>query len=225
MHSLLLHFDWTNLRKPDFYIDLGGLYLILFIVFAETGLFFGFFLPGDSLLFAAGMYSDKLAAHTFNTHNDFVNLTILWVLISVMGILGNLVGFWFGLKSGPFLYQRKDTWFFKKKHLNQAHEFYEKHGGAAIVYARFLPIIRTFAPIVGGIVRMDKKQFVVYNIIGSAAWVLSMLLAGYYLQTLIWRWFHFDLKEHIDVVTIIIVVITTAPVLIKLFSRKTKPAK
>src|ERR1700744_4354637 len=170
MHSLLLHFDWTNLRKPDFYINLGGLYLILFIVFAETGLFFGFFLPGDSLLFAAGMYSDNLASHTFNTHNDFVNLMILWLLISLMGILGNMVGYWFGLKSGPFLYDRKDNWFFKKKYLNQAQEFYDKHGGAAIVYARFLPIIRTFAPIVGGIVRMDRKQFIIYNVIGCAAW-------------------------------------------------------
>ncbi|TDX00641.1 DedA family protein [Dinghuibacter silviterrae] len=225
MHSLLLNFDWTQLRKPDFYIDLGGLYLILFIVFAETGLFFGFFLPGDSLLFAAGMYSNKLAAHTFDTHNEFLNLMLLWVLISLMGILGNLVGYWFGRKSGPFLYERKDNWFFKKRHLDQAHEFYEKHGGAAIVYARFLPIIRTFAPIVAGIVQMDRKQFYIYNIIGCAAWVLAMLLGGFYLQALVEKWFHFDLKDHIDVVAIVIIIITTAPVLFKLFFRKTKAAQ
>jgi membrane-associated protein len=225
MHSLLLNFNWTNLKNPDFYINLGGLYLILFIVFAETGLFFGFFLPGDSLLFAAGMYSGKLAAHSFDTHSDFLNLMILWLLITLMGILGNLVGYWFGRKSGPFLYDRKDNWFFKKKHLAQAHEFYEKHGGAAIVYARFLPIIRTFAPIVAGIVKMDRKQFYLYNVIGCAAWVLVMLLGGFYLQALVEKWFHFDLKDHIDVVTIIIVIITTAPVLFKLFFEKTKPAK
>lgn len=222
MHSLLLNFDWTQLLKPDFYINLGGLYLLLFIVFAETGLFFGFFLPGDSLLFAAGMYSDKIVAQAVGTHNDFVNLMILWLTISVMGILGNLVGYWFGRKSGPFLFERKDTWFFKKKYLFQAKDFYDEHGGAAIVYARFLPIVRTFAPIVAGIVRMEKKQFYPYNVIGCAAWVLSMLLGGYYLETLILRLFHFDLKAHLEVVVIIIVIITTAPVLFKLFFKQAK---
>lgn len=220
MHTLLLTFDWHNLISPDFYIQRGGLYVLLFIVFAETGLFFGFFLPGDSLLFVAGIYSDKLAATVWDVHSDFLNLMVLWVLIALAGILGNFVGYWFGRKSGPFLYERKDTWLFKKKYLYQAHEFYEQHGGAAIVYARFLPIVRTFAPIVAGIVKMERKHFTPYNIIGCAAWVFSMLLAGHYLQQLFLKAFQFDLKSHLEVIVIGIVVVTTAPVLIKIFFRR-----
>ena len=225
MHSLLLSFNWHQLLNPEFYINLGGLWLLLFIVFAETGLFFGFFLPGDSLLFVAGIYSNELASQVVDTHTDVSNLVLLWVLISLMGILGNLVGYWFGWKSGPFLYERKDTWFFKKKYLHQAHEFYEDHGGAAIVYARFLPIVRTFAPIVAGVVKMERKQFIIYNVIGCVAWVFAMLFAGHYLNKFIWNQFHFDLKDHLEVIVIGIVIITTAPVIIKLFFGKTKTAK
>lgn len=218
LHSLLLNFDWHQLRKPEFYIDHGGLYLILFIVFAETGLFFGFFLPGDSLLFVAGIYCDRL----MHSQNDVFALLMLWILISIVGILGNVVGFWFGWKSGPLLYQRKDTWFFKQKHLQKAHDFFEEHGGGAIIFARFLPIIRTFAPIVAGIVRMDRRTFTIYNIIGCLGWVFLMLVGGHYLQQFVLRKYNFDLKEHIDVVVVLIIVITTAPVLIKLFFGKKK---
>jgi membrane-associated protein len=222
MQTLLLSFDWHKLLNPEFYIQLGGLYLLLFIVFAETGLFFGFFLPGDSLLFVAGIYSGELAGQLVHTDSDFLNLMFLWVLISVMGILGNMVGYWFGRKSGPFLFERKDTWFFKKKYLFQAREFYEEHGGAAIVYARFLPIVRTFAPIVAGIVKMERKQFTPYNIIGCVAWVFTMLLAGHYLNKFVWNQWGFDLKAHLEVIVIVIVIITTAPVLFKLFFKKAK---
>ena len=222
MHSLLLHFPWGQLLKPKFYIDLGGLYLLLFIIFAETGLFFGFFLPGDSLLFVAGIYSKDLVLKLVDTHSPVLDLGILWILFSIMGILGNWVGFWFGWKSGAFLYERKDTWFFKKEHLAKAHDFYEKYGGAAIVYARFLPIIRTFAPIVAGIVRMDRRKFIVFNIVGCLAWVFIMLVGGHYLQEIILAKTGFDLKEHLEVVVLVIVIITTAPVLLKLFFGKKK---
>jgi membrane-associated protein len=222
MHTLLLSFNWHNLLNPEFYIQAGGLYLLLFIVFAETGLFFGFFLPGDSLLFVAGIYSDELAAQLLNTHGDFLGLILLWVLVSVMGILGNMVGFWFGWKSGPFLFEREDTWIFKKKYLHRAHDFYQEHGGGAIVLARFLPIIRTFAPIVAGIVRMDRKTFSIYNVIGCVAWVFSMLFAGHYLYRIVLNQFHFDLKTHLEVIVIGIVIITTLPVLFKLFVGKKK---
>lgn len=225
MHHLLLSFNWHQLLNPEFYINLGGLWLLLFIIFAETGLFFGFFLPGDSLLFVAGIYGNELAGNVVDTHSDILNLVLLWIMISIAGILGNLVGYWFGRKSGPFLYERKDTWFFKQRYLHQAHEFYEEHGGAAIVYARFLPIVRTFAPIVAGVVQMERKHFFIYNIIGCVAWVFAMLFAGHYLNKLIWTQFHFDLKSHLEVIVIGIVIITTAPVLIKLFSRKPKAAK
>ena len=147
-------------------------------------------------------------------------MVILGIVISVAGIIGNFVGYWFGKKSGPFLFERKDTFLFKKKYLFQAKEFYEKHGGGAIVMARFLPIVRTFAPIVAGIVGMEAKKFTLYNVIGCIAWVFSMLFAGYYLQELFLSWFNFDLKNHLEVIVIGIVLLTTAPVFIKLFLNK-----
>ena len=212
---LLIHF--SDLLNPEFYITHGGLWIMLFIVFAETGLFAGFFLPGDSLLFVAGIYSDKLAKEFVHTGNDFIDLLMLTVLISIAGIIGNFVGYWFGLKSGPFLYQRKDTFFFKKKYLNDAHDFYEKHGGAAIIFARFLPIIRTFAPIIAGVVNMEKKKFTYFNVIGCVAWVTTMLFAGHFLQRIILNEFGFDLKKHLEVIVIGIILVTTLPVLFKIF--------
>ena len=227
MHFLiLLDFHWTQLLQPQWYIENGGIWFILFAVFAETGLFAGFFFPGDSLLFITGIYSNELVTEGLKVdmHNSFFNLVLLGILISLCGIIGNYVGYWFGRKSGPFLFQRKDTFFFKQKYLNQAHDFYEEHGGGAIVFARFLPIIRTFAPIVAGIVEMDKKRFAFYNIVGCVAWVFAMLLGGHYLERLILRWSGFDLKNHLEVIVIGIVLITTAPILIRLFFGKKKPS-
>ncbi|MFY7965886.1 MAG: DedA family protein, partial [Chitinophagaceae bacterium] len=128
----------------------------------------------------------------------------------------------FGRKVGPAMYNWKENFLFKKKYLEQAHDFYEKHGGGAIVFARFLPIVRTFAPIVAGIVAMDKKKFSYFNIVGCLAWVLSMLIAGHFLQKWILNQFHFDLKEHLEIIVIGIVVITTAPVIIKMITGKKK---
>ena len=221
---VMLDFHWTQLLQPQWYIENGGLWFIVFVVFAETGLFAGFFLPGDSLLFVTGIYSNDLVQTGLGIHGlgSFANLLILGIIISVAGILGNYAGYWFGRKSGPFLYQRKDSLLFKKKYLVQAHDFFEKHGGGAIVLARFIPILRTFAPIVAGIVEMDKKKFAFYNLAGSIGWVLTMLFAGHYLQQLFLHSFHFDLKQHLEVIVIGIVLITTAPVLLKLFFGKTK---
>ncbi len=221
---ILLDFHWTQLLQPQWYIENGGLWFIIFVVFAETGLFAGFFLPGDSLLFVTGIYSDDLMRKGlgFDTHSPFVNLLLLGLLISVAGIIGNFVGYWFGRKSGPFLFERKDTFLFKKKYLYQAKDFYDKHGGGAIVMARFLPIVRTFAPIVAGIVQMDKKKFSFYNIIGCIAWVYTMLFAGHYLQQLILKSYGFDLKDHLEVIVIGIVLVTTAPVIIKLIAGRNK---
>jgi membrane-associated protein len=222
---ILLDFHWTQLLQPQWYIENGGLWFIVFAVFAETGLFAGFFLPGDSLLFVTGIYSNDLVSKGLgiSSFGPFVNLLVLGVIISLAGIIGNFVGYWFGKKSGPFLFERKDTFFFKKKYLLQAKDFYDKHGGGAIVMARFLPIVRTFAPIVAGIVSMDSKKFTFYNVVGSIAWVFSMLIAGHYLQALILKYFDFDLKDHLEVIVIGIVLVTTAPVFIKLFFGKKKP--
>ena len=218
----LLDFQWVNLLQPQWYIENGGLWFIVFVVFAETGLFAGFFLPGDSLLFVAGIYSDDLIQGAFNIHfnNQLLHLFLLVTFIAFAGIIGNSVGYWFGKKSGPYLFERKDTLLFKKKYLYQAKDFYEKHGGSAIVMARFLPIVRTFAPIVAGIVQMDRKKFSFYNIIGSFSWVFSMLIAGHYLQKIIFNACGFDLKKHLEVIVIGIVLITTLPVIIKMASRK-----
>ncbi|HWK04426.1 MAG TPA: VTT domain-containing protein [Puia sp.] len=221
----LLTITLKDLLNPEFYINNGGLWVLLFIVFAETGLMFGFFLPGDSLLFVAGIYSEKLVASLIpgGTGSDFLDLLILFVLVSVCGIIGNGLGYWFGKKSGPFLFHRKDSLLFKKKYLYQAKEFYDKHGGQAVVFARFLPIIRTFAPIIAGIVAMDRKKFIVYNIVGCLAWVFLMLFAGHYLDKLFLMKFGFDLKKHLEVIVIGIVVVTTFPVLFKIFFGKKKP--
>jgi len=218
----LLNIDWHNLIDPVFYIRYGGLWVLLFIIFAETGLMIGFFLPGDSLLCVAGMYSSELIASMSKggVGGDLFDLLVLWILVSICGILGNWLGYWVGNKSGPYLYHRKDNFLFKKKYLERAREFFEKHGGEAIVFARFLPIIRTFTPIIAGIVVMDRKKFILYNFIGCMAWVFTMLFAGHYLQRFLLSKYNFDLKKHLDVIVIGIVIVTTAPVLYKLFFGK-----
>jgi len=221
-------FSWKDLLNPMFYIIYGGLWLLLFIIFAETGLFVGFFLPGDSLLFVAGIYSRNLAHEFFkilgltNFHNEWIELFALIALVAFAGIIGNLVGYTFGRKIGPTMFQWKDRFLFRKKYLYQAQEFYDKSGGGAIVIARFLPLIRTFAPIVAGIVKMPRAKFGFFNIIGCIAWVSSMILAGHFLQQWIVSQFNFNLKDHLEIIVIGIVLVTTAPVLIKLFFGKKK---
>ncbi|MBL7711520.1 MAG: VTT domain-containing protein [Chitinophagaceae bacterium] len=192
----------------------GGLYLVALIIFAETGLFVGFFLPGDSLLFVTGlMIANSLSPFDSNA----LNLPFWIALISFAGVVGNSVGYWFGNKTGHLIYERKDTWLFKKKHIKDAHDFYEKKGGGAIILARFLPIVRTFAPIVAGVVDMDRKKFFLYNVIGSLLWVSSMVLAGFFLGEIPW------VKHNFEKIVIGLVVVTTAPVLFKMFFGKKKP--
>lgn len=219
------NFDWKQLINPEFYIliEVGGvkigLIVILFIIFAETGLFAGFFLPGDSLLFLAGIYSELLMRQ-ISVGNDFANVFLLSALVALAGIFGNMVGYWFGVKSGTYLYNKKDSFWFKEKYLLQSRDFFEKYGGKAIVFARFLPIFRTFAPIVAGIASMDKKKFMFNNILGSVLWSFSMILAGHYLSDLFKNQFGIDLKAHIEFIVIIIVLITTLPVLWKLLIKR-----
>jgi membrane-associated protein len=222
MNLLLDAFHWSQLLQPQYYIEHGGLWLLLLVVFAETGLFFGFFLPGDSLLFVAGIYSASLAAQIVSSQNEWVNLGIIFTFISIVGVLGNYVGYKIGLRVGPAMFDWNDNLFFKKKYLHQAQEFYEKHGGQAIVIARFIPIVRTFAPIIAGIVKMDKNKFMYFNLIGSFAWVASMVCAGHFLQAWILARFQFDLKKHLEIIVLGIVFITTVPVIIKVVTHKSK---
>lgn len=195
----------------------GGIYVLLFIIFAETGLFIGFFLPGDSLLFLAGIYMNDLAANFFHVH-----YYIIILLVIIASVAGNIVGYWFGDKTGVKIYEWKDNFVFKKKYLFKAKDFYDKYGAATIFFAKFLPIIRTFAPIVAGIVGMQKKKFIFYNIVGSICWVNIMMLGGYFLQDWAEKEFGFSLKENIEGITIVIILITTLPVIYKLVRSKTK---
>ena len=221
----IIGITFKDLLNPEFYIQNGGLWMVIFIVFAETGLFVGFFLPGDALLFVTGIFSNEIVNTVlFKESNQWIDLGVLWVMITTAGVLGNFVGYWFGKKGEPFLYQRKDTFFFKKKYLIQAHDFYEKNGGWTIVIARFIPFIRTFAPIVAGIVKMDYKKFSYYNIVGCMSWVASMLLAGHFLQQFIKSKFGYDLTEHLEIIVLTIVVVTTFPVIYKAIRTKTSKA-
>jgi len=202
----------------EWIIHNGGLYVLLLVIFAETGLFVGFFLPGDSLLFAAGIYARDLSSAFFNVH-----FSIIIILVVIASVLGNYVGYWFGYKYGSKLFERKDSLLFKKKHLYRAKDFYDQYGKSTIFVAKFLPVLRTFAPIIAGIVKMDKGAFTLFNILGSSAWVLSMMLGGHYLQQWVETRFQFSLKDHIEAIAIVIILITTLPVLFKLFFGKKKP--
>ncbi|HEY6082293.1 MAG TPA: VTT domain-containing protein [Chitinophagaceae bacterium] len=202
---------FKHLINPEWILNHGGLWLLVFIIFAETGLFIGFFLPGDSLLFVTGMVLAK-------TIISGLGVVPVLILVSIAGVLGNFAGYWFGKKSGPLLFKKEDTFLFKKRHLIAAHEFYEKHGGGAIIFARFLPFIRTFAPIVAGIVQMEFKRFAFYNITGSLAWVFTMILSGYFLGRA-FPW----LGNHIELIVLGLILITTAPVILKLLTVKKKP--
>jgi membrane-associated protein len=219
------NFDWKNLIDPLFYIHFDingiklGIYIVLFIVFAETGLFAGFFLPGDSLLFLAGIYNRELIENVLFIESPFINVVLLSFVVALAGILGNIVGYWFGSKSGYYLYNKEDSFWFKKKYLVQSKDFFEKHGGRAIIFARFLPIFRTFAPIVAGIVTMDKKKFMFYNVVSSFLWSFTLIFAGHYLYGFLLNNYGINLKEHIEVIVIALVVLTLSPVLLK-FAKK-----
>ena len=228
------NFDWTQLVNPEFYITLQiagfqiGLYIVLFIVFAETGLFAGFFLPGDSLLFLSGIYASGsvtdgvyhpgLVDQFYHIDNDFLNVLILVCFISVAGILGNMVGYWFGAKSGYYLFKKEDSFWFKKKYLVQSKDFFEKYGGKAIIYARFLPIFRTFAPIIAGIVQMDRKKFMFFNILSSFLWASVLIFSGHYLYGIFLN-YGINLKNYIEYIVVGIILISTLPVLFKLLKK------
>ena len=202
-----------NLTNPEWIISHGGYYIILAIVFAETGLFLGFFLPGDFLLFITGTIIAKPEIVTpFESH--IANLFFWEGMIVLAAVLGNMVGYWFGKKSGPFLFERKDTWYFKKKHIIQAKDFYERKGGGAIILARFLPVVRTFAPIIAGVVNMNYKKFMLYNVVGAVLWIGSLVTLGYFLGRNPW------VERNLEYIVIGMVVVSTAPVLFKMLFGK-----
>ncbi|MBM3801902.1 MAG: DedA family protein [Acidimicrobiia bacterium] len=200
-----------SLYNPEKLIELirsGGYVVLAAIVFAETGLFVGFFLPGDSLLFTAGLVAAQ----------GFFNLGYLMLLLSVMAIAGDALGYSIGHKAGEALYVKEDNLWFRRKHLLYAKEFYEKHGGRAIFLARFVPFARTFAPVVAGIAQMSYTRFATYNICGGIFWVCSMTVAGFYLGSI--PWVHRNLEK----VVLLIVFLSLLPIGIE-YLRELKKAK
>ncbi len=164
----------TSIIDPQILIPAIGLIGTILVVFAESGLFFGFFLPGDSLLFTAGLFASQ----------GYFSIYTLVIGCMIAAIAGDSVGYWFGKKAGPRIFSKEDSLLFHKKHVLRAQAFYEKYGTKTIFLARFVPIVRTFAPIVAGIGGMNYRTFLTYNISGGIFWVGSMTLSGYFLGTL-----------------------------------------
>lgn len=193
----------------------GGLIALVAIVFAETGLLVGFFLPGDSLLVTAGLYCNSMK----EGQPPLLDIVWLNVLVIAAAIIGDTVGYWIGAKSGPKLFTREQSLFFSKKHLLRTQEFYERHGGKTIIIARFLPFFRTFAPVVAGIGKMEYRRFVSFNVIGGITWVFSMTMLGFILGKVFP-----GINKQIDKVIIVIIVVSLMPGAISyLLNRKKKP--
>jgi membrane-associated protein len=199
-----------QLTDAEMLVRVGGLTAMTAIIFAETGLLVGFFLPGDSLLVTAGVFAAA----------GQLNLLHLNLLLIAAAIVGDTVGYWFGRKTGPALFRRPKSLFFNPEHLRRAHDFYEKHGGKTIVLARFMPIIRTFAPIVAGMGGMEYRRFISFNVFGGALWVLSMTLIGFFLGQIP------GVKEHIEIVIIVVIFLSILPGIIAALRewRKSKAA-
>src|SRR4051812_48564697 len=187
-----------QLHDPRMLVQAAGYVGLTAVIFAETGLLIGFFLPGDSLLVTAGLLS---------TQPQFgLNMWLLGTMLTVAAIVGNTVGYAIGWFSGPKLFKRDDSLLFKKKHLIRAHEFFEKHGGKALVIARFMPIVRTFVPVVAGLGRMSLRSYTAYNVLGAVLWIWSMLFIGYFLGRLIP-----GVENHITKVILVVIFLSLLP--------------
>jgi membrane-associated protein len=208
------HSQGSNLVQAM--VSVGGLATVTAVVFAETGLLVGFFLPGDSLLVTAGLYCTS--ANPGGT--PALNIFTLNAVVIAAAILGDTVGYWFGAKTGPAIFTREKSLLFSKKHLMRTKEFYERHGGKTIIIARFLPFFRTFAPIVAGVGKMSYRRFLAFNVFGGIGWVLSMTLLGFTLGK-----FYPPITKQIDKVILVIIVVSLMPGIISyLLNRRKKSA-
>jgi membrane-associated protein len=190
-----------TLEKPQY--KLAAFVAVNLIVFVETGLLVGFFLPGDSLLVITGL----VCATSWNAPL----LLLLLVTVSLAAIIGDSIGYSIGYKTGPKIFSREKSFFFHKDHLLKAQQFYERHGGKTIILARFIPILRTFAPVVAGVGRMEYRQFLFFNVIGGVSWVFSMILTGYFLPGLLNDLLGVKVEDHVEKVVIIVVLLSIAP--------------
>ena len=204
MNELIEFFK--TIMTPEKVINWGGLTALIAIVFAETGLLVGFFLPGDSLLLTAGLLVSQDILQ--------VNIITLNVTLMLAAIIGDTVGYWFGRKTGPKIFNKEDSRFFKKKYLIKAQEFYDRHGGKAIIYARFVPFARTFAPILAGVGKMDYGKFLTYNIVGGIIWVASMTLLGYFFGQIP------IVKNNFEKVVIAVIILSVLPIIIGYFKER-----
>ena len=199
----------TGKQSLDAVIRWGGYGLLVAIVFTETGLLVGFFLPGDSLLITAGLLASA----------GVLNIWWLNVLLSVAAVTGDSVGYAIGARIGPRLFTREQSWLFNPRHVQRTREFYARHGAKTIVIARFVPIIRTFAPVVAGVAEMSYPRFLFYNVAGGIGWVVSMTWAGYLLGSAVP-----DIDRHIHIVVLIVIVLSVIPIGIEIVRERRRPS-
>ena len=199
-----------QLTDPNSIIEYGGLWLLLFVIFAETGLLIGFFLPGDNLILLAGILCK---AKPDLMRVEYLPMVTLMVTAAV---LGNTVGYWFGRKAGEKLYARKDSWLFKQKQIEITKTYYNKYGGnLTLVLARFLPIVRTFAPIIAGVIKIDFLKFMFFNVVGALAWVISLTAIGYFLVQIFPQ-----ITDYMGYIFIALIILTALPILRVVFKKK-----
>lgn len=199
-----------QLTDPNSIIEYGGVWLLLFVIFAETGLLVGFFLPGDNLILLAGILCK---ARPDLIHLDYFPMALLMVAAAV---LGNVFGYWFGRTAGEKLYSKKDSWFFKKKHIEVTTTYYNKYGGnVTLIIARFLPVVRTFAPVIAGVIKVDFFKFMLFNIIGAVAWIFSLSGIGYFLVQVFPQ-----ITDYMGYIFIALIIITALPILRIIFRKK-----
>jgi membrane-associated protein len=207
-----IHEFLHKITDPHSIIEYGGLILLLIVVFAETGLFIGFFLPGDSLLFIAGMIC--------HTHPELIGVGIvpMMAFLVAAAVLGNIAGYWFGHHAGNALFKRDDSLIFKKRYVKMTSDYYNRHGGKTLVLGRFLPVIRTFAPILAGVIKIPLAQFMFYNLSGALLWVVTLCLLGYFLGSYPW------VEDNIGYITLFLILVTLIPLVRTYFRTRRQDA-
>jgi len=199
-----------QLTDPNSIIQYGGLWLLLFVIFAETGLLVGFFLPGDNLILLAGILC--------NARPELMGISYfpMMLLMCLAAILGNATGYWFGRKAGERLYKRKDSFFFRQKHVETTRDYYNRYGGnATLILARFLPVVRTFAPVIAGVIHVGFAQFMLFNVLGAVAWIGGLTAIGYYLVEVFPA-----ITDHMGYLFLALIIITAIPVVRVFFKKK-----
>lgn len=210
-----------SFMKPEFWLEKAGksaIYVIALIIFAESGLFFGFFLPGDSLLFMAGFLTSAGAAEFAKTHTELQpvidgmpHIGVLLPVLFVAAVAGDQVGYLFGKRVGPAIFTREDSRLFKQSHVTKAHDFLEKYGPKTILMARFVPIVRTFAPIVAGVGGMRYRTFVTYNVIGGFCWAVGITTLGHFLGNVEF------VRDNIEYAVIVVILLSLTPVFVEIY--------